>query len=158
MKTKTIRSAFVTLALAAPILAVACGAPQGQESERKEAVSQNKAALTVNTADVVLKVRAAAAQIQRATAELNDLVAGAYTVWPSRKEFESRQSFREFKNDLEALNAAALTAGAYTAGVYSSPILEIEDEQFVAGAYVHGLAAGAYTIKITDKVYELNRE
>jgi hypothetical protein len=156
MKTKTIRSAFVTLALATPILAVACGAPQADSG--KEAVAQKKAALTVSTADVVLKVRAAAAQIQRATAELNDLVAGAYEVWPSRKEFESRQSFREFKNDLEALNAAALTAGAYAAGAYSSPILEIEDEQFVAGAYVKGLAAGAYSLKVTDKVYELNRE
>lgn len=122
-------------------LGTACG--PAESVEQPDSVGTQRAALTVRTSDVIAQIQQATAQLAAANRQLNELVAGAYSAWPSREEFQRTSSVRGFKNDLVALNAVTLVAGAYLAGSYISPILELEDRQYVAGAY---------SSKLSDKV------
>lgn len=139
---KTSRSSLKLLALIA-LCAPACGGAV----EETTAASARQALTTASPADVVSRIQAAARQLQAATQNLNDVLAGAYSAWPSKREFAGSYTIRGYRNDLEALNAAVFVAAAYAQGAYVSPALDFQDRMQLGGAYtVNPAAAGAYVI------------
>lgn len=107
--------------------------------------AQGQAVTTASTTDVVNSIIAAARQLQAATANMNAVLAGAYSVWPSRAEFERAQTVRGYSSDWAALNAVTFVAAAYAQGAYVNPSLNWTERQQLAGAYASSISpAGAY--------------
>lgn len=126
-------------------LAPACGASPDGIGDESAVGAAKQAVTTSSTTDVVTRIQDASRALQQARIALNDLVAGAYSAWPSKAEFQRANTIRGFANDLDALNAAARIAGAYAAGAYVAPSLDFEARNLMAGAYSNNIsAAGAY--------------
>lgn len=144
MKTnEKIRSKFWGLAALA-LLAPACGATA---DEGAAVGSRGQAVTTASTTEVVLSIQDAARQLQAAMDNLNNVIAGAYSVWPTKAEFQRANTIRGYRNDLEALNAAAFVSAAYAAGNYDTPSLNWVERQQLGGAYANQIGAGgAYVL------------